>query len=375
MRINFADTGLLAGLLNRNKKNMTRINDIDLNAVLREVLTWANRLVPSESGSLLLDDPDLKWDDRKKEGRLYFAACFGRGSSRIVNTYLGSNSGIAGKTYTSGKPHISRDAPSDTRYNPSVADRIRYKTRSIICAPVVIEGSTIGVIELINRRERAKYTRQELSLLMIFAGYTATLIHNALIARSFEELSKRDTLTGLFNDRYFFQRLEEEVEKATVLESDISMIFFDLDHFKEVNDTHGHLAGSSVLKEIGDIMREIFHGTSAVCSRYGGDEYIVIMPGMAMEEAATYAELLRSSIRKNIFLREKVPWLERPLNIKDVITCSIGVASFKKNVARGKSIRQMADSLVKEADKAMYTAKENGRDRILLARGPRRAVR
>jgi diguanylate cyclase (GGDEF)-like protein len=368
MKIYFASNAVLAKLLNRSKKNMAIANDLDLNAVLSEILTWANRLVPSESGSILLDDPSLKWDGRG-EGRLYFAACFGKGSSSLVNTFFPSNWGIAGKTYTSGNPYISEDVLSDTTFYPVIAEKIRYKTRSIICAPVLIEGSPIGVIELINRRDSMNYASDDLALLKIFAGYTATLIHNALIARSFEELSQRDNLTGLYNDRYFFHKLEHEIEKAGRSRSDVSIIFFDLDHFKGVNDAHGHLAGSTVLKEVGDILREIFHGTSAVSSRYGGDEYVVILPGMSREEAAKYAEHLRSNIGKNTFLEEKVPGIEVPLNLKGVITCSIGVASLTGNVKRGKSIRLMADALIRAADRAMYKAKEMGKDRIFVARG------
>ncbi|MHB8880327.1 MAG: sensor domain-containing diguanylate cyclase [Thermodesulfovibrionales bacterium] len=368
MKIYFANTTIISKLLNRRKKHRTSVRDVDLNAVLGEILTWANRLVPSESGSVLLDDPDLKWDDRKKEGRLYFAACFGKGSSQLVNTFLSSTWGIAGKAYSLGKPYISRDVLNDSTFYPEVAERIRYRTRSIICAPLLIEGSTIGVIELINRKDAPKYTREDLALLKIFAGYTATLIHNALIARSFEELSQRDSLTGLYNDRYFFQSLEREVEKAVASRSDVSMIFFDLDHFKQVNDRHGHLAGSTVLKEVGDVVREIFHGTAAITSRYGGDEYAVVLPGMQKEEAAIYAEHLRASIGKKIFLREKVPGLEMPLNIKGVITCSIGVASLSEHVKRRKDVRQMADALIREADSAMYRAKALGKNRIFVAR-------
>lgn len=370
MKIHSANNAVLTKLLNRNKRDWANAYNVDLAMLLGEILTWANKLVPSESGSILLDDPALKWSMRK-ENRLYFAACFGKGSSTLVNTSISSGSGIAGETYTSGEPHISRDALHDKKYNPVIADRIHYRTRSIICAPIVIEGSTIGVIELINRKASESYSGIDLALLKIFAGYTATLILNALIAQSFEKLSRRDNLTGLYNDRYFFHTLEHEIGKAVKLQETISLIFFDLDHFKEVNDTHGHLAGSTVLKEIGDLLRKIFHGTPATAARYGGDEYSVILPGMDRNEAAAYAEHVRSNIVNNIFLKKKLPGMNAPLNIRGVITCSIGVASFPGNVRQRKNSREMADGLIRAADKAMYLAKELGRNRIVLARRSR----
>lgn len=370
MKIYSANNAVLTKLLNRNRKDWAHAYDVNLTLLLGEILIWANRLVPSESGSILLDDPALKWGMRK-EDRLYFAACFGKGSSSLVNTSISSGSGIAGETYTTGEPHISRDVLNDEKYYPLIADRIRYRTRSIICAPIVIKGSTIGVIELINRKSSESYSETDLSLLRIFAGYTATLILNALIAQSFEELSRRDNLTGLFNDRYFFHMLEREIEKAIKLKEPISLIFFDLDHFKQVNDTHGHLAGSTVLKEVGDILREIFHNTPAISARYGGDEYAVVLPGMDRNEAAQFAEHVRSNIVNTIFLKNRVPGMKGPLNIRGLITCSIGVASFPEHITRRKGSREMADGLIRAADKAMYLAKELGKNRIVVARRPR----
>lgn len=370
MKIYSANNAVLTKLLNRNKKDRAKAYEVDLTLLLGEILTWANKLVPSESGSILLDDPALKWGMRK-EDRLYFAACFGKGSSTLVNTSISSRSGIAGDTYNTGEPHISRNALNDKKYYPAIADRLRYRTRSIICAPIVIEGSTIGVIELINRKDAESYSDMDLSLLRIFAGYTATLILNALIAQSFEELSRRDNLTGLYNDRHFFHVLEHELEKAAGLKEPLSLIFFDLDHFKEVNDTHGHLAGSTVLKEVGDILREIFHGTRAVSARYGGDEYSIILPGMGRSEAAQYAEHVRSNIVNNTFLKKKTPGITLPLNIRGLITCSIGVASFPEHLPRRKNSREMADGLIRIADKAMYRAKELGKNRIVVAQRSR----
>ena len=371
MKIHCANNAFLAKLLNRNRRDRSSVSDVDLNILLSETLTWANRLVPSESGSILLDDPALKWGARKAD-RLYFAACFGKGSSSLVNTFISSESGIAGETYRSGKPYISRDVLSDRKFYPVIADRIRFKTRSIICAPIVIERSTIGVIELINRKNSPVYSANDLFLLRIFAGYTATLILNAVIARKFEELSRRDNLTGLYNDRHFFHMLEHEIEKAVRLGTEVSMIFFDLDHFKEVNDTHGHLAGSTVLKEVGEILHEIFRGSDAISARYGGDEYAIILPGLNRKEAAGCAEHIRSNIADNVFLKEKVPGIDVPLNIKGVITCSVGIAVFTEHVRRREGMREMADGLIRVADAAMYRAKELGRNRVVIARRIRR---
>jgi len=367
MRINIADIPTLTRLLNRKKKYGGTAYEVNLGMILGEILTWANRLVPSEAGSILLDDPLLKWDRSCRE-QLYFAACYGKGSRALPGNALSEACGIAGETYRKGRPYISKDVKKDSKFYPEIDKRLGGRTRSIICAPIVIGGSKIGVIELINRKGRQNYDDYDLALLEIFAGYTATLIHNALIGRRFEELSKKDTLTDLYNDRYFFNNLVKEVGSAEKRGGDVSIIFLDLDRFKEVNDTHGHLAGSLVLKEVADLLKGIFAGTKAVLSRYGGDEYVVVMADADIEEAAAYAEKIRAGIAGNVFLSSGDGVRVPRLCIKGIITCSVGVASLSRSVKAAGTSRDIAESLIKASDSAMYTAKESGKNRVSIAK-------
>lgn len=368
VKINIADVPTLARLLNRKKRYGGAGYAVDLGVILSEILTWANRLVPSESGSILLDDPLLKWHPEGR-GQLFFAARFGRGSRTLVGTSLGEEYGIAGVTYRKGRPYISKDVRKDPRFNPMVDRKTGFRTRAIICAPIVIGRAKIGVIELINRKGKANYDEHDLALLEIFAGYTATLVHNALIGRMFEELSKKDTLTDLHNDRFFFHCLEQEAMKVVKQGGDLSLIFFDLDRFKEVNDTHGHLAGSRVLREVADILKKIFIGVKAVLARYGGDEYVVVLPALDIHEAARYAERIRHDIAANVFLKAGDDIRVPRLNIRGVITCSIGVASMSESIRATGSGRVVAESLIKAADSAMYVAKEQGKNRVVLSQG------
>lgn len=367
MKINVADMATLSMLLNKGEKLHTTGNEVDFSFVLKEILSWANKLVPSESGSILLDDPALRLT-RKNEGRLYFSACFGQGSASLVGTFLTGKQGIASETYRSGKPYISKDTKKDTKFYPKIDQQISFKTMSIICAPITVNGSTIGVIELINRKGRTNYDRKELYLLEIFAGYTATLVNNALLAGKFEELSKRDDLSGLYNDRYFFRSLEHEVIKATKHGGELGLIFFDLDHLKEVNDTYGHLAGSMVLREIGDILRKIFRGTDAVMARYGGDEYVIILPDTNLEKAKGYAENIRRDIAANTFMEKRGISGRPPLKLKNIITSSVGVALLPRDIESSVNIRKLVEDFVRAADSAMYMAKAHGRNRVIVAK-------
>lgn len=368
MKIYTSKKSIIAKAIKRHKKGADYSHEVDLSAVLKEILSRANEFVPSESGSILLDDPVLKWSP-SKEGRLYFLACFGEGSESLVGTNLSDNVGIVGETYQSGKPYLSKDVKKDKKFFSKVDEQIQFVTKSILAIPIEIDGAVIGVIELINRKARPNFDKRDLSLLEIFARYTSTLIQNALDARRFEELSKIDDLTALYNDRFFYEMLSRGVEVALKDDKDITLIFFDLDHFKEVNDMHGHLSGSRVLKEVATIMTEVFLESNAIMARYGGDEYVILLPDTDLKKASGYAEELRKRIADNSFLKEPTSPTEPALNISGIITCSVGVASLFENVRTSKNLRSLEENLIKAADGAMYTAKDNGKNRVVVANG------
>ena len=345
MRITIAKKHILDKILERKRRDEFRPEDIDLKGMFKEILAWANKFVPSESGSILLDDPSLT-PEKNKTGVLYFVACFGKGSSSIIETPLPVGLGIAGKTYKTGRPYISRKVAQDNNFYPDIDKKTKFVTRSIICAPIRIKTATIGVIELINRLDGTDYNRNDLSLLKIFAEYTPTLIQNSLDAKRFGELSMRDNLTGLYNDRYFYVSLTKEVMRALKKNSELSLLFLDLDRFKEINDNHGHLAGSSVLAEVGGIIADSIT-PPCVAARYGGDEFIVILPGYSAKVAAGYGEKLRQTIEDFVFLKQKQTGGEKALRIKGVITSSMGIASLKHNIESGgghKEVRRPSSS-------------------------------
>jgi len=364
--ISVADRSIIDRILRRKRKDRDYSHRVDLVAVLKEILTCANEFVPSESCSILLDDPLLKWGN-DSDGKLYFMACSGNGSGPLVGMSIPDNIGIAGKTYRSGKPYRSENVKNDQIFSPIIDQRINFVSRSIICAPIKIDAITIGVIELINRRGKVSYDDKDLGLLEIFAGYTSTLIKNVLDARRFEELSKIDDLTGLYNDRYFYVRIMQEIDDVMAEGGELSLIFLDLDNLKKLNDTHGHLAGSTVLKEVAIVMEEVFLAPDSVLARYGGDEYVVLMPGVSLSEAAGYAETFRKAVEGNTFLKQSSSQGEAPLNIKGLITCSVGVASLYDNMLNSGDMEHLKEKLIKAADAAMYSAKRQGKNRVVIA--------
>ncbi len=169
------------------------------------------------------------------------------------------------------------------------------------------------------------------------------------ILKKLEELAQTDYLTGLFNRRRFFDIMTYEIKRTFRLEEPLSLIIFDIDHFKRINDTWGHQAGDRVLKEIAEITKNCVRETDSV-ARYGGEEFIILLPGILAMEAVQIAERIRKQFENHII----------NLN-RDIIrlTASFGVAQFT-----GKEFEtNYIDKIVSNADQALYKAKELGRNR------------
>lgn len=367
MQINVADRILLDKILQRKDKKRHFSREIYLGEVLKEILTRADEFVPSESGAILLDDPIPKWNP-KEAGRLFFVACYGDGSDELIGTSLPNDVGIVGQTYKSGTPYLSRDVNKDKIFYADIDKKTHYESRSIISVPIKINLSVIGVLELINRREKINFDKKDLAILDIFARYTSMLIANALDAMRFEDLSKKDNLTGLYNDRYFYERLSMEVNDAIQNDKPLSMIFFDLDRFKDVNDTYGHLSGSRVLKEVAQLVEEVLIGHTSVSARYGGDEYVILLPGTKTKKASEIAEKVRARIAENTFIKEGTSAGDPPRNISGLITCSLGVATLSSPFPVCQTQREIEEKLLKAADYAMYRSKDLGKNRVTVVK-------
>jgi diguanylate cyclase (GGDEF)-like protein len=356
----------LERFLERQKAGLSLKSEVDLDLVLRQILQKAYEFVPSESGSILLDDPFRKVAQRR-ENELVFIATFGDASRDLIGQRLPARNGIVGQVYQSGTPYLSTDVDADQFFYPDIDEKIGHKTHSIVCVPIYIGKHVCGVLELINRLDGKVFTRRDMTLLEIFAGYTSFTLQNALDAKRAHELAKKDDLTGLYNDRWFNVRLTETLQRARVTGKEAVLIFMDLDRFKVINDCHGHLAGSQVLREVGFLLKRIVQRGDATVARYGGDEFVMILPETSLEEGLAVCEEIRRTIEESSFLEREWGFSMPALHLRGIISASIGIASYAHGPHPEAAVEQEKNDLLKRADAAMYRAKSLGKNQVVVA--------
>lgn len=340
--------------------------DVRLDAALREILERANDFVPSDAGGILLDDPRAKLAGVRTP-RLTFIAVYGPHSSHLLGKRIPSDRGFVGQIYRSGSPYRTDHlAPEDPLIItvPSPASG-GAAVESAIGVPVIVGESICGVLQLTNRRSGGPYTARDNELLRIFAAYMSSSIQNALDAIRARALARLDHLTGLFNSRYFHMRLQDEIARADHDGTDLSILFIDLDNFKAVNDRFGHMAGSWTLREVARLLSENAP-PATVLARYGGDEFVAILPGTPLARAVQTADTLRKVIGEaTLFDVDSEPG--QPAQLLPGIRASVGVASYREHLAPGGNQRRRENLLLRLADAAMYRAKANGRNRVEMA--------
>ena len=224
----------------------------------------------------------------------------------------------------------------------------KENVRSLIVAPLFFEGRVSGTLAIHATRPNV-FTHDDLRLLDAIATLASSAIANALLYEKTEQLAIKDSLTGLFVRRYFYERLKEEHRRALISQKTMSLIMCDLDHFKECNDRFGHQGGDLMLIQLAEILSENLK--SALLARYGGEEFAILLPETSKAEALKVAEGIRSVVENAPFniRREKVS-----------MTISAGVANLPDDTLD-------LESLVHKADQALYKAKREGRNKVCAA--------
>ena len=272
-------------------------------------------------------------------------------AEKLKGVRLPPGEGIAGFVAQHGEPLLVPDVSKDEHFCGQVDKAYGFVTNSIVCVPLKTQDKTLGVIQLLNALGQDQFDAHDLRILSTIADFTAIAIENARLVEKVQELTIIDDLTGLYNARHFQKLIDYEVERACRLGTELSLVFIDLDHFKQVNDTYGHLTGSRLLSEVGQTigrnMRKVNHA-----ARYGGDEFVLLLPGVGNDGALGLVNNLREVLREEGYRSD----CGQPITV----TASVGIATYPTNAPDKKE-------LVRLADVAMYEVKKSTRDGVKTA--------
>jgi len=317
-------------------------SSLDLDSILQTILEKMAEYFRPDTWSLLMVD--------EEKNELYFAIAVGTAAEALKNVRLKVGEGIAGHVAKYGEKLIVPDVAADPRFAKRIDQVTQWETQSIICVPLKSKLRVQGVIQLVNVN-MAHFGAEETFFLQALCDYAAIAIENARSVEKIQELTITDDCTGLYNARHLYKTLETEVYRSSRFAYEFSVLFIDLDHFKQVNDTHGHLVGSKLLAEIGYLIKAQLRLID-YAFRYGGDEFVVLLPQTGKDSALVVARRLRDSLRSSAFCKEE------GLNLN--VRASIGLATYPHDA-------RTAHDVIRQADGMMYVVKNSSRDNIGVA--------
>ena len=315
---------------------------LNIDQILMIFLKRLSKIIPARNWTLFL------LDEERRE--LYFELVVGLECEKLHDVRIKLYEGIAGTVAATGKPLlVDSDIENDPRFSKKIDELTGFTTRSIICLPLKINETVIGVLEIINIKNLDLFKEESLPFLCILAEFMAIAITNAKNFKKIEYLAITDDVTGFYNTRFLHEHLDGLLQQ----EKNIALAFLDLDDFKTVVDAHGHLLGSKMLKEVAMIIDDNIDICDSLV-RYGGDEYVVIMPGQNKSEAYYKMIEVRLALDNACFLKAE------GLNVR--ISASFGIAGYPEDAVDKKILLQIADD-------AMYQSKALGKDIITMSSG------
>ncbi len=317
-------------------------SSLNLDSILQTIMEKVAEYFKPDTWSLLMAD------DAKDE--LYFAIAVGDAADTLKSVRLKMGEGIAGWVARHGEPLIVPDVYNDPRFAKRIDEMTKWKTRSIICMPLKSRQRVLGVIQLINVG-MSQFEENEMFFLQALCDYAAIAIENARSVEKIQELTITDDCTGLYNARHLYKTLEAEVYRSARFGYEFTVLFIDLDRFKMVNDTYGHLIGSKLLAEIGYAVKSHLRLID-YAFRYGGDEFVILLPQTSKESATVVARRLLEYFRKTMWLKGD------GLNLN--VRASFGLASYPEDA-------KSAHEIIRQADEMMYVVKNSTRDNIGIA--------
>ena len=331
--------------LNRTLHNLSLLHSIgkamagisDLKSLLEYILGQAIQIANAEKGSIMLyDDAADVLSVRILAGLRDKIHQEKINSNEISCRSFKPGEGVAGQVFKSGKPSFLNEARQASTFLNAESSFVD----SIACIPASVYGEVIGVINLTNKQDPSGFTDEDIKLLEAVADQAAVAIDKAQLW----DMAFTDSLTGLYDRRYFKVKLHEEFQRARRYNRPFSIVMADLDNFKDINDTYGHVEGDHTLKAVAALLKAQIRKVDII-ARYGGDEFVMFFPEKEKQAARQLSERLKEQFSRETFVNGSA------------VSISFGIASYPED---GSNVEDLID----KADQAMYHAKQKGKNRI-----------
>jgi diguanylate cyclase (GGDEF)-like protein len=313
-------------------------SSFDLDTILRTILEHMERFIEAELWTLLM------LDEERQE--LYYAIAAGGEEAALRDLRVKVGEGVAGWVVQHGETLIVPEAKDDPRVKKARGSQ-PCTVRSVIAIPLRGRKGTHGAIEIFNPHAE-QMTDYTIAFLHILADHAAIAIENARDVARIQQLTITDDTTGLYNVRHLYDVLDRELNRCDHSGMPVSLAFLDLDRFKLVNDAHGHLVGSELLARTGMRLQELSREQD-LCFRYGGDEFVILMPETGAEAALARACELQRLLMETRF------HMKSGLDLR--VSASVGLAT---GPADGATVH----TIIGAADARMYAVKSNGRGKV-----------
>ncbi len=281
--------------------------------------------------------------------RTTLAAVFadGRWSDEVMAERFSIDEGLTGQAI---KAETTLNVPrSDLHPASKVVPGTKEEPEALVCVPMFVGGETIGALNVYRAGVDAGFTAQEATVIERFCAMAALAFNSARQRELLRAQARTDSLTGMLNRRAFYERMAEELARGERTDSKVSVVLLDIDHFKAINDEHGHAEGDRALQEIAARLQATIR-TDETAARYGGEEFALIAAGADSKAAVELAERARAAIAEIEFHGR-------------MLSASAGVATWPTD-------GDNPDRLLEASDRAMYTAKRGGRNRTCVAAEP-----
>lgn len=319
-------------------------------SALRDERTIAELLIDTLTNFIPYERA-MFYAERDMQFALVASRGIGSGEQGYLENWPGDNGRIIARLRTEKKP-ILLDPEEAASLD---GDRRRKATRNYLAVPLVSVSGTFRL--LLVGKAGTPIPQQQMEIAAAMAKQVSVALDNAQLIKELENLATTDGLTRLYNRRHFMERAESEFERSRRYQRELSAFLLDADHFKTVNDTHGHEVGDRVLRVLASACRQSLRQLDVI-GRYGGEEFVVLLPETSAALAYEAAERLRHEIEQ----------LRIPTQSEDIrVTVSIGVAT-------ATSVAESVAALINEADRALYEAKRAGRNCVVAAGAQRKTV-